>query len=800
MNIKISAFKHVREPNNPYTKDVFKCLERIRAGNSKEKIEKYRQTGETKYKTDLPGFCFSGVFSTRHKIGLKKHSGLLILDFDNFKNKSDAITFKDSICDLPYIFSAFISPSAKGVKALVKIPPIAEDHEKYYNAIYKHFDSEHLDQSGKDVSRFCFESFDPDIYVNPDCETWLEKEEETYEKLGGETENVQLAITSEHEIINRLQKWFNDKYGANKGSRNSNLFKFAHSLHDFGIDRMVAENHLKQYVQQDFNEKEIEKLVASAYRRKPENFGSKSFEDNQLKARIEKLIRAGKSNKQIKKEFGDKVKDIETVVDKIKDNTEVNQFWFYDDKNKIKLSPHKYKFYLEQNNFLKYFPTDTSTFTFIKKEENLIEETNEKRIKDFVLDDLLNRPDTDYVPYDFMAGNPGYFNINYLSMLKSADIKLKEDTKDTCYLYYRNCAVKITKDTIEEIDYLDLDGYVWKNQIIDRDFVKTDHHKAEFRTFVWLISNKEVDRYNSFQSVIGYLLHSFKTSSKNKAIIFNDETISENPNGGSGKGLFWNALAKMKKVSMIDGKTFTFEKSFPYQTVSTDCQILVFDDVRKNFNFESLFSVITEGITLEYKGQDAIKIPVEKSPKILITTNYTVGGVGGSHERRKFEVEMSSYFGVNHTPEDEFKHMLFDDWDIEEWQIFDNYMIACVQKYLKTGLVSHEFQNLDVRKFIKETNMEFYDFVNSEDVYLPQDGTRIYKSNLYSQFISDYPDYAQGKYKLTQKSFKKYLDKYASFKGLDLRDGKDVDGRYIELYVKGSEKKETKNDEDGVPF
>lgn len=800
MNIKISAFKHVTEPNNPYTKDIFKCLERIRTGKSKDKIEKYRKTGEAKHKTDLPGFCFSGIFSNRSKIGLKKHSGLLILDFDGFKNEKDAVTFKNSICDLPYIFSAFISPSAKGVKALVKIPPKAEDHEKYYNAIFKDLDSEHLDKSGKDVSRFCFESYDPDIYINPDCETWLEKEEETYEKLGVETESVQVAVTSEHEIINRLQKWFDKKYGANKGSRNSNLFKFAHSLHDFGIDKMVAENHLKQYAQQDFNEEEIEKLVASAYRRKPENFGSKSFEDTQLKTKIEKQIRAGKSNKQIKKDFGSKVEDLESVVDKIKDNTEVNQFWYYDDKNKIKLSPHKYKFYLEQNNFLKYFPTDTSTFTFIKKEENLIEETNEKRIKDFVLDDLLNRPDTDYVPYDFMAGNPGYFNINYLSMLKSADIKLKEDTKNACYLYYRNCAVKITRNSIEEIDYLDLDGYVWKNQIIDRDFVKTDHHKAEFRKFVWLVANKEVDRYNSFQSVIGYLLHSFKTSSKNKAIIFNDETISENPNGGSGKGLFWNALAKMKKVSMIDGKTFTFEKSFPYQTVSTDCQVLVFDDVKKNFNFESLFSVITEGITLEYKGQDAIKIPVEKSPKILITTNYTVGGVGGSHERRKFEVEMSSYFGVNHTPEDEFDHMLFDDWDDEEWQIFDNYMINCVQKYFKTGLVSHEFQNLDVRKFIKETNMEFYEFVHSDEVYLPSDGTRIYKSALYSQFISDYPDYAQGKYKLTQKSFKKYLDKYASFKGLDIRDDKDVEGRYIELYEKGIDKKQSKKNDDEAPF
>ena len=99
---------------------------------------------------------------------------------------------------------------------------------------------------------------------------------------------------------------------------------------------------------------------------------------------------------------------------------------------------------------------------------------------------------------------------------------------------------------------------------------------------------------------------------------------------------------------MIDGKTFEFTKSFPYQTVSTDCQVLVFDDVKKNFSFESLFCVITEGIT-EYKGQDAIKIPVEHSPKILITTNYTIGGIGGSFERRKMEVEISTILTPTHS-------------------------------------------------------------------------------------------------------------------------------------------------------
>jgi hypothetical protein len=105
--------------------------------------------------------------------------------------------------------------------------------------------------------------------------------------------------------------------------------------------------------------------------------------------------------------------------------------------------------------------------------------------------------------------------------------------------------------------------------------------------FIWFISGQEVERYDTMKSVIGYMLHSYKTSANNKAIILNDETISDNPNGGSGKGILINAIGYMKKVSTIDGKTFDFNKSFPYQTVSSDCQVLAFDDVRKNFDFES---------------------------------------------------------------------------------------------------------------------------------------------------------------------------------------------------------------------
>lgn len=801
MDIIISAFKKVSEPNNPYNRSIFKAFERIRNGASKKVIEKYRETYDNNLKLNLPGYCFSGTFSNRSAIGLKKHSGLITLDFDKYDTQQEAIDFKNSVCDIDFVFAAFISPGGKGVKVLVKVPAVESDHKLYYNALVEYFNNEKLDTSGSDVSRFCFESYDPDIYVNPDCFTWLEKEEEEIENIGSDYSKVIVPLKSENQIIQRLQTWFDKKYGVRKGDRNNNVFKFAAALNDFGIPQHTADQYLKQYVSDGFNESEIQKIIVSAYKRGASEYGTKFFEDHNLHKQIEKEVRSGKKNVDIKKRLEKnnvKLDDVNDIVENIKNNLEVSEFWYYDDKNKIRLSPHKFKFYLEQNNFIKYFPTDSQTFTFIKKEQNLIEETNEKRIKDYVLEDLLNRPDIGYGPYDFMAGNPSYFNINYLSMLDSAEIKLKEDTKNEGFLYYKNCAVRITKDSVQEIDYLDLDGYVWKNQIINRDFVKIDHHSSEFRKFIWLVSGQNVEKYNSFKSVIGYLLHSFKTSSRNRAIIFNDETISDNPNGGSGKGLLWNALAKMKKISMIDGKTFDFTKSFPYQTVSTDCQILVFDDVKKNFSFESLFSVITEGITLEYKGQDAIKIPVEKSPKILITTNYTIGGLGGSHERRKFEVEMSSYFNNNHTPEDEFGHMLFDDWSDKEWSTFDSYMINCLQGFLKTGLISHEFNNLDIRKFIKNTNMEFYEWTKDNDNI--RKNIRLYKGEIYSNFINDYPDYRDGKYKLSQKRFKQYIEEFADYSGFKYIEGKDHNGRWFEVYSDGEDRSDEEVDFNDIPF
>lgn len=284
------------------------------------------------------------------------------------------------------------------------------------------------------------------------------------------------------------------------------------------------------------------------------------------------------------------------------------------------------------------------------------------------------------------------------------------------------------------------------------------------------------------------MLHSFKNNSNNKAIIFNDEIISENPNGRSGKGLFWNALKHLKKVQSLDGKTFDFKKSFPYQNVSTDCQVLVFDDVKKNFDFENLFSIITEGITIEYKGKDSIKLDVTESPKIVITTNYTIKGDSASHNARKYEAEMSSYFNENHTPIHEFGHELFNDWDGVEWAKFDNYMMECLQKYLKHGLIEMPTINLKTRKLINEVGSEllqFFDTLNFNEWYDTK--------SLYSMFCTHFPEKSRF---VTQYKITTSIKKWAKHKDLELLN--PTSGGVSKVYI-GSNTTEIKDDNE-MPF
>jgi hypothetical protein len=318
--------------------------------------------------------------------------------------------------------------------------------------------------------------------------------------------------------------------------------------------------------------------------------------------------------------------------------------------------------------------------------------------------------------------------------------------------------------------------------VIDRVFVEVKNYECDYTQFIRNICNKNEDRIATMESTIGFLMHGYKNLSSCPAVILNDEVISDIPEGGTGKGLFMRALSYMKKLVIIDGKHFNFEKSFPYQLVSADTQILCFDDVKKHFDFEKLFSVITEGLTLEKKNKDAIKIPFEKSPKVAITTNYAIKGTGNSFTRRKWELELYQHYNGDNTPALEFGRHFFAEWDKEEWEKFDNYMIKCLCGYLVTGLVKGNFVNLKIRTLGASTCNEFLEWVG-----LLKDSTdslsfdfRLYRQDLYYEFIEEYLDYSpRGNDTITRNKFYKWLDAYSRFLNGKINEGRDHKGKWM---------------------
>jgi len=785
----VTIFKNIKETATPFHREVSVVLQRIKDGSSKELVKGIRQekdkSARNELKKMLPAICFSGIFTKRNDNSLTEHSGLICLDFDGYEKKKDLLADKEKLSKSEFVYSVFISPSGNGLKALVKIPQDIDNHINYFNSLENHFNSPYFDKTCKNVSRVCYESFDPMIYINDNSEIWDTIEDLEYKEVSVIRDAPTIPITDENKIVEILVKWWEKKYPMSEGQRNQNAFILAMAFNDYGVNRSLASYVLNGFSNDSFSLAEITRTIDSAYAN-TQNFGTKYYEDDEQVNNIKAKLRRGATKKEIRNQLEESNIDsdvIESVLTRVTDENALKQFWTKNDKGTIRIVHILFKHFLEDNGFYKYCPEGSKNYVFVRVTNNLIDHTSEKEIKDFILGHLIDLDDLSI--YNYFADSTRLFREEFLTLLATIDIHFMSDTKDSAFLYYMNCAVEIKKDEVITIDYLDLGGYVWKDHVIDRNFNICEVTDCDYRTFIGNVCGNDETRINSMESTIGYMLHAHKNLSYCPAIILNDEVISDNPEGGTGKGLFMNALSKMKKVVTIDGKSFTFERSFAYQLVSADTQILVFDDVKKHFDFERLFSVVTEGLTLEKKNKDAIKIPFSKSPKIAITTNYAIKGAGNSFARRKWELELHQHYNKNFTPMDEFGKLMFGDWSERDWCSFDNYMIGCLQNYLAKGLQKSQFVNLKIRQLSAET---CHDFIEWCGLLEGQDGntslmleTKLNSQQLYYDFIEEYPDFGpKAKMTISRTRFYKWLASYSLYKtGVQPEIGRDIHGKYM---------------------
>lgn len=762
--MQITCYKSLFNPKaGDFQIPIEKAFQRIKTGSSKDLLDKIRnetdKDARNELKKSLPCYLFSGVFSARKDDSLVEHSGLICLDFDGFPDDETLTTWRDTLENDDFSMAVFTSPSGNGLKTIVKIPKCDKDeHKLYFLALEKYFDCEYFDKSCKNLSRACFESFDPGLFINYESKEWTEKaEEQGYQYTEREP---QIVLKDTSEIINRLLKWWNREFGLVEGERNNNIFILASSLNEYGVDQYVAESTiLSEIVSGTMPEHEVLTTIKSAYKNR-HLFGTKYFEDRKTFKQLETQVRRGVPIEKIKDSIPQADND---TIEQIRKTSKEIVFWNIIETQsgeRIVIDNIQFKLFLEKKGFFKFYQEKSESPIFINIRENIVRNSSATKIKDYVLNYLLDRGELNV--WNMLANSIKYFSENYLSFLESIELQMMADTKDTVYLYFKNGVVRVTKDNQKLLDYIDCNGYVWEDQIISRDYKTTETDENDFRDFIRKVSADDSKRIQTLETTIGYLMSSHKDKTDQKSIIFNDQEISDgNPNGGSGKSLILTALGQFKKLVVIDGKSFDANKSdFVYQRVNLDTQILAFDDVKRKFNFESLFSLITEGITVNRKNKDEIFIPFEKSPKIIITTNYVIDGAGSSHDRRRHEVELFQYFNQFRTPLDEFGKLLFDEWDADEWHKFDSYMINNCRLFLKFGLMKPESINANTKRFIQSTSKDFFDFISDDS--LPHD-CKVYTAEIVEEFKKEFSDWA----KLSNQKFTTWVKNWCDFKGYE---------------------------------
>lgn len=245
----VTIFPNVTSTKEPHFIALRKILDRIRKGKSLELITKIRneqnKKDRDKLKEKLPSICFSGKFKFRSNSGIESHSGLICLDFDHFETKEKLEKFKVELKENRYVLSYFQSPSGDGVKVLVRVPAITDDiagtHSKYVESLCKYFKQENWDDL-TDVSRVCYESFDPDVYLNETAKVYdiLTKDKSIIVEHAPEG----AKIVDPHEIYRRIKKWAEKEDSYHDGNKHKFLMRISAACNRYGLDPELAASKL----------------------------------------------------------------------------------------------------------------------------------------------------------------------------------------------------------------------------------------------------------------------------------------------------------------------------------------------------------------------------------------------------------------------------------------------------------------------------------------------------------------------------------------------------------------------------
>lgn len=737
----------------------------------KQKIKEYEWTvGELK--KSLPAVTWSGTFFKRSKTGLQQYTGLICIDVDYMPDGVSLVDMKSKLKNDQYVWLVFTSPGGEGLKIIVKVNGGPDKHLKNFQALETYFATTYtlsVDISGKDISRLCFLSADNDFQCNYNAQTFEAKETtdnepESTEAPGG-TSNPIVEEIPEIKPLNKTEEknftsnddtlvWVKDftdkKITYAEGSRNSYVFLFACNANRKGFSDGETIDFLMSYAS-DLDSKEIEDTVKKAYR-------YNHLEHGKYKRTFTaKAKRNGNNHGTADPVLGNDIPGMGSKIISGTDQNDLPVFWkehtFEKGKGDKKYTVKRlelwrvaFKRFLEQQGFF-IVETGREGYQICHRHNGIIRPVDPRKIKNHVYHWCKTQDDRELftqVEEMLLKGQKNYFAYTELDSLPVSIPDFLKDTKETAYFFFQNCYVKITKDEITSHQLSEVTKAIWDTSIIKRNYTYKDIDftsmvnesgyfdfekiPADMIKFIAQVATnptkyKEVDaavvidRFQSICSSIGFMLHGWKNPI-GKAVIAVDHKIpadKSEQNGGTGKSIVGKSFKYLKGTSEIDGRDFDEKYQFRFESIDLDTKIVVMADCKSSMDFGSFFNPITSDFRYNRRHTGFITIPYEDSPKWWFDSNFILKGDGASHRRRQHVIEFDDFYSDSYNPLDYFGHLLFQDWDNEQWNFFFNFYFHCVQLFLDKGLVTYPESNYDSRRLLVESNQEFIDWLDGQD-------------------------------------------------------------------------------------
>jgi len=748
-------------------------IEKIKSDEFKDLILDIRKEDDkakrSKLKKNLHAFTLAlseGLIRRKSKF---ISSNFFLLDFDDFESPDEVNLKLEEIIKDPEVVLAFKSPSG-GLKVAYRLSEAITDSEtfsNYYKEVMKiKKDSYGLEpDTTSDSLRLCYFSWDPDLYHNPNCKL-LDISKFSLPEVSAKLKRERLGTSRGGVLPDEPAKRQRGKPAERKISKGKEKTKGGERLPSL-IERVI--NFLVAY-----------KITYAEWIKI-------GFYLCSLVNGEELFIKLTVNNEH----YDDSENDASEKFDSLMDN--YDPISYPPSIHGVLIIAKKYGFsnpyfysidddsgacYIDQGKFYKEFlPVLGINYynkQLVKITGNIIKQISIKDLKNIVLEEVkllnISAGDKDKIESKIISSDSFLYAAGKKDYIKEVELELDiiKDTKDTANLFFQNCWVELTKDSINIRPLAECQSLILETQIIKRDFTECefDPNFSFYQFMVNITSTKNNEDWvennenlATLVSSLGYLLHNYKDPTNAKAVVFIDEqdkdSLGSQSQGGTGKSLMGVALGHMLYHTSISGKSLKNSDRFVFQDVTLGMKMVILNDLSKGYDFENLYVLITENFKTERKNKDKITIPFEDSPKLLISTNRVISRDDASSVRRKYQVEFSHYYDALYQPGQDFNETFFTDWNSDSWNKYFSLMIHCIQEYLKNGLVTTN-QSSYYTYMLSNTSKSFIDFCDTLEL------DKVYnKADEFSRFKNNFPVNSN----MSSIMFKQYLDFFAVAKG-----------------------------------